>query len=60
VSVDRYVYSEDLGLTDAEVRVLYPHAVELVGLDGRPCWDRADLDGNAEEDQDAGEEVTDV
>jgi hypothetical protein len=59
VSSDYYVYADDLGLTDAEVRELYPHAVELVGLDGRPCWDRVDLDGDTEEDQD-DEEGTDV
>jgi hypothetical protein len=34
--------ARDLGLPNAQIRRLYPWAVEYTGLDGRPCWDLAD------------------
>jgi hypothetical protein len=34
----------DYDLSPADVRSLYPWAVERIALDGLPCWDRNDLD----------------
>jgi hypothetical protein len=41
---DNYVYAWQLGLTVAEVRERWPHAVEY-GPASDPYWDRNDLDG---------------
>jgi hypothetical protein len=38
-----YPYAGDLGLADAEVRLICPWAAELVALDGTPCWSVDDL-----------------
>ncbi len=33
----------DLELDPEDVRLLYPWAIELIGLDGRRCWIVSDL-----------------
>ncbi len=38
-----YPTAGQLDLSPQTIRRLYPHAVELVGLDGRPCWSAEDL-----------------
>jgi hypothetical protein len=44
-SLPDYVAAEDLDLSPDDVRRLYPHAVQLVGLDGRACWASVDIAG---------------
>jgi hypothetical protein len=40
-----YVTTQDIGLTAAEVRRLFPWAVQYHGLNGRACWRLDDLVG---------------
>jgi hypothetical protein len=40
---DDYLSAGQIDLTPAEVRALCPWAVQLVALDGSPCWSAEDL-----------------
>jgi hypothetical protein len=40
-----YVTTRDIGLSAAEVREMFPWAVQYHGLNGRACWRLEDLDG---------------